>query len=299
MNPKVYIAGERGMVGGAIARLLDGIGVKPSDAWIDGGDYYHPEEGEYLSADHVFLACGKVGGIQANLAKPVDFLWDNIAMTQRHLEGARLGKVKKLLYLGSSCMYPRDCPQPMKESDLWTGPLEPTNEAYAVAKLAGEALCRAYRKQYGCNFITAIPCNLYGTGDHYEPERAHVIPALIRRFTEARDQGVKEVRLMGTGKARREFLHVDDMAQAALFLMDTYNEAEPINVGWGKDSSIWFIAETIARIIGYRGTVVFTGEGPDGMPRKCLDVSRMKALGWEPKIGLVEGLERTIKEAKW
>jgi GDP-L-fucose synthase len=269
------VIGSTGMVGSAIVREIK----RQRKEAFPGG---------------IFMCAGRVSGIRGNIEQPVAHLADNLNI---YLEAAQRLKTSKVLFFGSSCMYPKDCRQPMREKDLWTGKLEPTNEGYAVAKLAGLALCQAYAKQYGCRYITAIPCNLYGPGDHYEPQRAHVIPALITKFKAAKEAGDREVKLMGSGKAIREFMHVDDLAEAAILLMEKWDSPEPVNVGSGEEVSIHGLASLIASLIGYQGKVTFAG-GPDGMARKVVDSSKMRSLGWEPKIGLLEGLAQIINDPR-
>lgn len=298
---RIYIAGHTGMVGSAIMRLLVARGyrnlvvVKRADL-----DLRQPREVEAwfrnVRPDYVFMAAARVGGIQANIAQPAEFIRDNLAMQTAVIHAAHTSRVSKLLFLGSSCMYPRDCPQPMREDMLLSGPPEPTNRAYAIAKLAGMEMCRAYAQQYGCRFFTAIPCNVYGPGDHYEPERAHVIPALIRRFSEQVRDGVEATTLWGSGHARREFIYVDDLASACLYLMLHYEGVEPINVGTGSDIETQELAARIAGLVGFRGHIGVNPAYPDGAPRKCLDVSRINMLGWKAKISLEEGLRRTVRE---
>lgn len=252
--------------------------------------------------DYVFLAAAKVGGIWANSTAPAEFIYDNLAIETNVIHESYRHGVKKLLFLGSSCIYPRDCPQPIKEEYLLTGPLEPTNAPYAVAKIAGITMCQSYNRQYGTNFISAMPTNLYGPEDNFDLETAHVLPALLRKFHEAKEAGKKEVVVWGSGAPRREFLHVDDLADACLFLMRHYDESEPINVGVGEDVSIRELAVLIGQVVGYEGTVGWDRAKPDGTPRKLLDVSRLKAAGWKAQIGLGEGLERAyawyVKEPK-
>jgi GDP-L-fucose synthase len=289
-----------GMVGSAIVRLLIKRGFLNLSLWkrkdldLRSGRAVLAQFRE-SRPEYVFLAAAKVGGIQANIAQPADFISDNLLIQASVIEAARMTGVKKLLFLGSSCMYPRDCPQPMSEDLLLSGPPEPTNRAYAIAKIAGMEMCRAYRQQYGCEFMTAIPCNVYGPGDHYEPERAHVIPALIERFKWAKCQNALAVDIWGSGFARREFLHVDDLAAALLMLMDKYDGAEPVNVGSGEDHAIHEIATMIRDLTGYRGAIVYQTDKPDGAPRKLLDSSRIDALRWYPLIPLEEGLRDLIR----
>ena len=243
--------------------------------------------------DYVFLVAGTVGGILANASRPAEFIYDNLMIHATVVHAAHLCNVKRLLYLGSSCIYPRESPQPMAETALLTGSLEPTNQAYAVAKIAGIELCRAYRRQYGCDFISAMPTNLYGPNDNFDLETAHVLPALIRKFHEAKIRGEKEVVVWGTGSPRREFLHVDDLADACLFLMRNYHDDMHINVGTGEDLRIREVAEAIREIVAPGVTLVFDESKPDGTPRKLLDVSRLTALGWRAETGLREGIETT------
>jgi GDP-L-fucose synthase len=250
---------------------------------------------ESLASDIVFLCAARVGGIKANSERPAEFIYDNLIIQSNVIDAAYRAGVKKLLFLGSSCIYPRDAKQPITEDQLLTGPLEPTNEAYAIAKIAGIKMCQAYRKQYGFNAICAMPTNLYGPGDKYSDD-GHVIPGLMRRFHEAKESGAKAVTVWGTGKARREFLHVDDMADAAVFLMERYDESEPINVGRCADVTIRDLAESIAEIVGFAGDILFDNTKPDGTPRKLLDVSKIGRLGWFPKIHLMDGLESTYAE---
>jgi GDP-L-fucose synthase len=247
---------------------------------------------------HVYLAAAKVGGIHANNTLRGDFLYDNLIMQANVIEGSRRAGVEKLLFLGSSCIYPKHAPQPMREDALLTGELEPTNEPYAIAKIAGLKMCDAYRHQHGCNFISAMPTNLYGPGDNYHPEHSHVLPAMIRRFHEAKVEGAKEVVCWGTGTPKREFLHVDDLAQACLFLMDQHHAAGWVNVGTGADLSIQDLALLVAQTVGYEGTVSWDHSRPDGTPRKLLDVSLMSELGWNASISLKEGMVEVYEEFK-
>ena len=243
-----------------------------------------------IKPEYVFLAAAKVGGILANSTLPAEFIYDNLAIQTNVVHQAYLHGVKKLLLLGSSCIYPRDSPQPMKEEYLLTGPLEPTNEWYAVAKIAGIKMCQAYRRQYGCDFIAAMPTNLYGPNDNFDLQHSHVLSALLRRFHEAREQGA-EPTLWGTGRPLREFLHADDCAEACLFLMERYSDAQIMNVGAGQEISIGQLAILVAEVVGYRGDIHWDRTKPDGMPRKLMDGSRMTALGWTPRIPLREGLK--------
>ena len=297
---KIYIAGHRGLVGSAIVRRLRAEGytnlVTRTREELDLCDqaavyrFFEEERPEY-----VFLAAAKVGGILANSQYPADFIRDNVLIQTNVIDAAYRYGVKKLLFLGSSCIYPKHAPQPMKEEYLLTGPLEPTNEPYAVAKIAGIKMVQAYRRQYGFNAISLMPTNLYGPGDNFDLETSHVIPALIRRFHEAKVKGQPQVVVWGTGSPRREFLHVDDLADAAVFLMKHYDEEAIINVGVGEDLTIRELAEIIREVVGYTGEIVFDPSKPDGTPRKLLDVSRLHALGWKAKIPLREGLEQTYR----
>lgn len=295
---KIYVAGHRGLVGSAILRRLQEEGyvnLVIRTRWeLDLTDqqgvyrFFEEERPEY-----VFLAAAKVGGILANATYPADFIRENLLIQTHVIDAAYRYGVKKLLFLGSSCIYPKFAPQPMREEHLLTGPLEPTNEAYAVAKIAGIKTIQAYRRQHGFNGICLMPTNLYGPGDNFDLETSHVIPALIRKFHEAKVSGKGEVVVWGTGTPRREFLYVDDLADAALFLMLHYDEEEIINVGVGEDISIRELAELVAQVVGFSGRIVFDPSKPDGTPRKLLAVSRLFSLGWRPKVSLEEGLRRT------
>ncbi len=297
---KVYLAGHRGLVGSAIHRALTANGhdnlLLRTSAEVDLRDQaavrelYRDEK-----PDYVIIAAAKVGGILANDTYPADFIYDNLMMEANLIHGAYQAGVKKLLFLGSSCIYPKLAPQPLKEEYLLTGPLEPTNEWYAVAKIAGIKLCEAYRRQHGCDFISAMPTNLYGPGDNFHLENSHVMPALIRKFHEAKVNGDASVTVWGTGNPRREFLHVDDLAAAVLHLMDHYSEAETINIGTGEDITIRELAELVRQIVGYSGEIVFDTDKPDGTPRKLLDVSRLEATGWSPKIDLEQGIRNAYQ----
>ena len=292
----IYVAGHRGMVGSAIVRQLKARGEKNivvrSSNELDLRDRSAVNTFfENTKPDLVYLAAAKVGGIYANDTYPAEFLFDNLAIVSNVIDAAHKHKVEKLLFLGSSCIYPRLAPQPISEGDLLTGSLEPTNEPYALAKIAGLKLCDAYRKQYGCNYISAMPTNLYGPGDNYHPENSHVLPAFIRRFYEAVKNDVDQVECWGSGSAKREFLHVDDLSTALIFLMDNYNSEGWVNVGTGVDLSIKELAETIAEIAGYKGEIVWDSSKPDGAPRKLLNVDKMSGLGWSSKITLTDGLK--------
>lgn len=297
-DARIYVAGHNGLVGSAIARQLRRQGynnlLERSHAELDLQNqnatdlFFHTERPEY-----VFLAAARVGGIHANSAYPASFIYENIMVQSNVIQSAHKYEVKKLLYLGSSCIYPRLVPQPIKEEYLMTGPLEPTNEAYAVAKLAGIYMCQAYRRQYGNNFIAVMPTNLYGPGDNYDLENSHVLPALLRKFFEAKRKGGSEVIVWGSGTPRREFLYVDDMAEACIFLMNQYSDEGIINIGTGEDIRIAELAGLIADIVGYKGKIVYDAAQPDGMPVKRLDVSKINQLGWHAKTSLLDGLRQT------
>ena len=294
-NAKIYVAGHRGMVGSAILRKLQAEGytnlVIRSSQELDlrnqqaVADFFAAEK-----PDYVFLAAAKVGGIVANNTYRADFLYENLAIQNNVIHQAYLQGAKKLLFLGSSCIYPKLAPQPLKEEYLLTGLLEPTNEPYAIAKIAGIKLCDAYRDQYGCNFISVMPTNLYGYNDNYHPENSHVLPALIRKFHEAKTSGSASVTVWGTGSPLREFLFADDLADACYFLMQEYNEAGLVNIGTGIDLSIKDLALLIKEVVGFTGDLVFDTSKPDGTPRKLLDVSKLHTLGWKHRIALQEGL---------
>lgn len=253
-------------------------------------EFFEQERPEY-----VFLAAAKVGGINANNLFKADFIYDNIMIESNIIHAAYQTQVAKLLFLGSSCIYPKYCPQPIKEEYLLSGYLEPTNEPYAIAKIAGIKLCEAYRDEYGCNFISVIPCNLFGPNDHYDLQHSHVLPALLRKFHEAKENNEAEVVVWGTGQPRREFMHADDVADACLFLMDRYNGKEPVNIGAGKDISIKELAELIKGIVGYTGNITFDASKPDGTPRKVVDVSRLSSMGWKNSISLEEGIKEVYQ----
>ncbi len=294
---KIYIAGHRGMVGSAIHRRLQSEGfsniiVKTSselDLRIQErvNEFFEAEKPEY-----VFLAAAKVGGIMANNTYRADFLYENLMIQSNVIHSAYATGVKKLLFLGSSCIYPKLAPQPLKEEYLLTGLLEPTNEPYAIAKIAGIKLCDAYRAQYGCNFISVMPTNLYGPHDNYDLEKAHVLPTLIRKFHEAKVNGDPAVVIWGTGTPKREFLHADDLADACLFLMQHYDQEGLVNIGTGEDLTITELALAIKETVGYQGEIVYDHTKPDGTPRKLMDVSRLHAMGWKHKITLKEGLQK-------
>jgi len=340
-NSRIYVAGHRGLVGSAIERKLQSEGysniILRSHRELDlvrqaeVGDFFKTEK-----PDYVFLAAAKVGGIMANNTYPAEFIYENLLIETNVIHSAYETRVKKLLFLGSSCIYPRDCPQPMREDYLLSGKLEPTNEPYALAKIAGIKMCQAYNRQYGTRFISVMPTNLYGPGDNFDLETSHVLPALIRKFHEAklnelegrggrleakeekqdsasglksawadapltsserseRSSNTSFVTIWGTGAPMREFLHVDDLADACLFLMNHYEDSEIINIGVGKDISISELADLIKDIVGFKGTIGYDRAKPDGTPRKLLDVSKLQALGWQPKIPLREGIELTYR----
>jgi GDP-L-fucose synthase len=297
---RVYVAGHRGMVGSALMRRLSGEGCELVTADRRTVDLRRQQETEdWLAAerpDVVFLAAAKVGGILANRDWPGEFLYDNLMIEANVMEASRRVGVTKLVMLGSSCIYPKFAPQPIPEEALLTGPLEPTNEWYAVAKIAGIKMAQAYRAQYGSDFISLQPANLYGPNDNFDPATSHVIAALLRRFHEAVEAGAPEVVVWGTGTPRREFLHVDDLADAAVFLTKSYSAAEIINVGSGEDVTIAELARMISETIGYRGAIVFDRSKPDGTPQKLLDVSRLASMGWTAKVGLSEGISRYYRD---
>ncbi len=297
MTPKsrIYVAGHRGLVGSALWRELTAqgcenlIGLTRDELdLLDAGAverFYARERPQY-----VFVAAARVGGIRANDEQPASFLFENLQIQNHLIHGAWRAGVKKLLFLGSSCIYPKLAPQPLKEEYLLTGPLEPTNQWYALAKIAGIKLCQAYRRQYGCDYISAMPTNMYGPNDNYHPEHSHVLPALIRRFHEAKTAGTPSVTCWGTGSPRREFLHADDLARACVFLMRHYSEEKFINIGSGSDLTIRELAALVAKVVGYSGEVRWDPSKPDGTPRKLMDSSRLFALGWKPQIELEQGI---------
>lgn len=291
---RVWVAGHRGMVGSAIVRRLEREGCTVLTVGRDRADLRRQAEVEaFLAAekpDAVFLAAARVGGIHANSTHPAEFIYDNMMIEANIIEAARTSGVGKLLFLGSSCIYPRMAPQPMAEEALLTGPLEPTNEWYAIAKIAGIKLCQAYRRQYGCEFISAMPTNLYGPGDNYDLLGSHVLPALIRKFHEAKVAGTPTVEVWGTGSPTREFMHVDDLADACVFLMKTFSGDLPLNIGTGREISIREAAEHVARVVGFRGDLVFDTTKPDGTPRKLLDSRRLIDMGWTPRIDFGDGI---------
>lgn len=298
---KIYVAGHRGMVGSAIVRLLEQRGYENlltrTSSELDlrnqqaVNDFFTKEKPEY-----VFLAAAKVGGILANNSYRAEFIYDNLMIQSNIIEAAYRSGVKKLLFLGSSCIYPKLAPQPLKEEYLLSGYLEPTNQSYAIAKIAGIEMCDAYRAQYGCNFISAMPTNLYGPNDNYDLNSSHVVPALLRKIMTAKEQNLDSVTIWGSGTPRREFLHVDDMADACLFLMDNYNEPGQVNIGCGEDLSILELAQLIAEIVGFTGKIITDSSKPDGTPRKLMDVGKLHRMGWQHAISLPEGIERVYLE---
>jgi len=300
-NQKIYIAGHNGMVGSAIKRNLESKGYNNllvrSSKELDLRDqqavfeFFEKERPEF-----VFLAAAKVGGIVANNTFRADFLYENLLIEANIIHAAWKNGVEKLLFLGSSCIYPKLAPQPLKEEYLLTGLLEATNEPYAIAKIAGIKLCEAYRDQYGANFISVMPTNMYGRGDNYHPTNSHVLPGLIRRFHEAKENNAAEVTVWGTGTVKREFLYSDDLAEACFFLMQHYNEKELINIGTGEDLTIAQLAEIIKNITGFKGSIVFDKTKPDGTPRKLMDVSKLHALGWRHSIELTEGIQLAYQD---
>jgi GDP-L-fucose synthase len=302
-SDKIYIAGHRGMVGSAIVRKLKKEGfnnfvIRTSTELdlrnqIEVEAFFRKEK-----PDYVFLAAAKVGGILANNTYRGEFLYDNLMIQNNVIHQAYLNDVKKLMFLGSSCIYPKMAKQPLKEDYLLTGLLEPTNEPYAIAKIAGIKLCDAYRAQYGCNFISVMPTNLYGPNDNYNLEKSHVLPALIRKFHEAKTRNKPSVMIWGTGSPKREFLHVDDLADACFYLMQTYNQKGLVNIGTGEDIAIKSLAELVKKIVGFQGTIEHDLSKPDGTPRKLMDVSKLKNAGWVAKIGLIEGIQSVYDNLK-
>ncbi len=306
-SSKIFVAGHRGLVGSALVRTLaaEGYGnvLTRTRADLDLRNpgavraFFAEEKPEY-----VFLAAARVGGILANRDFPVEFLLENLQIQNSVIEAAHVSGAAKLMFLGSSCIYPKMCPQPIKESSLLTGALEPTNEAYAVAKIAGITLCQSYAKEFGDRFVSVMPTNLYGPDDNFDLQSSHVLPALLRKFHVAKVSGAPEVTLWGTGQARREFLHVDDMASACVYLMQNYDSPEIVNIGTGEDVTIAELAETIRRVVGYEGNLVYDTSKPDGTPRKLLDVSRLHAQGWKHRIGLEEGVRQVyngVDKSDW
>ena len=312
MAPKIYVAGHRGMVGSAIVRTLLGQGVAPEQIvtrthaeldltlQADVNEFFAREK-----PDQVYLAAAKVGGIHANNTYPAEFIYENLMVQANVIHAAHQHGVEKLLFLGSSCIYPRAVPQPMREDAMLTGVLEPTNEPYAVAKIAGIKLCESYNRQYGRDYRSVMPTNLYGPGDNYHPENSHVIPAMLRRFHEAKENKAPEVAIWGTGTPRREFLYVDDMAAASVFVMNLSSQAylaqvQPqmshINVGYGSDVTIAELAQKVAAAVGYEGRITFDTSKPDGTPRKLMDSGRINAMGWTARMGLEQGLQQAYRD---
>ena len=299
-DARIFVAGHRGLVGSALCRRLEADGF--TQVLRPGRDELNLQDSHAVDAwfarwrpQYVLLAAAKVGGIQANDRFPADFLRDNLQIQTNVIDAAWRHDCRKLLFLGSSCIYPKHAPQPMAEDCLLTGPLEPTNEWYAIAKIAGLKMCQAYRRQYGFDAICVMPTNLYGPGDNFDLQDSHVLPALIRKFHEAQQRGDQSVEIWGSGTPRREFLHVDDLADACLFLLAEYSEESIVNIGWGKDISIAELAELVREISGFRGELRFNTSKPDGTPRKLLDVSRLRGLGWRPQIELREGVGQTYR----
>jgi GDP-L-fucose synthase len=301
LTSRIYVAGHRGLVGSAIWRELERQGYKyllgrtRSELNLLNENavqqFYAAEKPEYI-----FIAAAKVGGILANDRQPAEFLFENLQIQNHLIDGAYRAGVKKLLFLGSSCIYPKLAPQPLKEEYLLSGPLEPTNEWYAVAKIAGIKMCQAYRRQYGCNFISAMPTNMYGPNDNYDLQSSHVLPALIRKFHEAKRTAAAAVTCWGTGAPLREFLHSDDLARACVFLMERYNDEAFVNVGFGNDVSIKQLAELVRKTVGYDGQIIWDTNKPDGTPRKLMDSSRLFSLGWRPEIVLEDGIARAYAD---
>jgi GDP-L-fucose synthase len=302
-SSKIYIAGHRGMVGSSILRALQSRGytnfVLKTSSELDlrnqqaVADFFANEKPEY-----VFLAAAKVGGIVANNTYRANFIYENLMIQSNVIHHAYLNNVKKLLFLGSSCIYPKLAPQPLKEEYLLTGLLEPTNEPYAIAKIAGIKMCDAYRDQYGCNFISVMPTNLYGPNDNYDLNNSHVLPALLRKFISAKREGADSVTIWGSGSPLREFLHADDLAEACLFLMDGYNESGLVNIGVGEDISILDLAKLVKKIVGFEGEIQLDTSKPDGTPRKLMDVSKLNGLGWKASTSLEEGINKVYQEIK-
>ncbi|WP_395617493.1 GDP-L-fucose synthase family protein [Aquirufa sp.] len=298
---KIYVAGHRGMVGSAIVRKLQSVGytnlLLKTSAELDLRDQV--KVAEFFATekpDYVFLAAAKVGGIVANNTYRADFLYENLAIQNNIIHASFVNKVKKLQFLGSSCIYPKLAPQPLKESYLLSGYLEETNEPYAIAKIAGIKMCEAYRAQYGCDFISVMPTNLYGPNDNYDLENSHVLPAMIRKFQEAKERGDASLTLWGSGAPMREFLHADDLAEACVYLMETYSDAELVNIGTGIDVTIKELAETVKEIVGFSGVIQWDRTRPDGTPRKLMDVSKLHSLGWKHKIELKEGISLAYQD---
>lgn len=301
MDEKIFVAGHRGMVGSAIVRALTRAGhtnlLLRTRSELDLCDSEQVRQFMSLQRPRVvILAAARVGGIQANLDAPADFIFENLQIQNNVIDSAARHGTKQLCFLGSSCIYPRLSPQPMKEEYLQTGPVEPTNEGYAIAKIAGLTMAKAYQQQYGMQVVCPLPCNLYGSNDSFDLTKSHVLSALVRRFVDARDQGAESITLWGTGRARREFMHVDDLADAVLLIMDHWKSPEIINVGTGTDVSIRELAEMISAKTGFQGTIQWDESRPDGMPRKCMDVEKLSQLGFQPRIDLNQGIEQMVAE---
>ncbi|MBF4507161.1 GDP-L-fucose synthase [Flavobacterium sp. JLP] len=307
LNDKIYIAGHRGMVGSAILRQLKIEGytnfvLKTSSELDLRNQQAVAEFFEKEKPDYVFLAAAKVGGIIANNTYRGDFIYENLMIQNNVIHQAYLNKVKKLMFLGSSCIYPKMAPQPLKEEYMLTGELEPTNEPYAIAKIAGIKMCDAYRDQFGCNFISVMPTNLYGPNDNYDLKNSHVLPAMLRKFITAKRNSDASVTIWGTGSPKREFLHADDLAQACLFLMENYNDSGLVNIGIGDDISILDLAILVKKVVGFDGKILTDTTKPDGTPRKLMDVSKLSSLGWKAKITLEDGIQKVydeIKDTNW
>ncbi|MBT5833949.1 MAG: GDP-L-fucose synthase [Deltaproteobacteria bacterium] len=300
INSRIYVAGHRGLVGSAIYRLLKKRGfenlITRTHSELELMDAVAVQNFfEETKPEFVFLAAAKVGGIHANSTYPANFIRENLVVQTNVIHESWRNDVEKLMFLGSSCIYPKLCPQPISEESLLTGDLEPTNEAYALAKIAGIKTCQSYNQQYGTTFISAMPTNLYGINDNFHPENSHVLPALIRRFHEAKLADSESISIWGTGNPRREFLHSDDLADAVLFLMENYNDSEIVNIGCGEDQTIRVLAETIREVVGYSGSLEFDSSRPDGTPQKMLDISKIRVLGWTPAIPLKNGLEQVYQ----
>ena len=300
INSRIYVAGHRGLVGSAIIRALEQNGfenlITRTHAELELLDAVAVQEFfAETKPEFVFLAAAKVGGIHANSTYPADFMRENLMIQTNVIHEAWRHGVEKLMFLGSSCIYPKLCPQPIKEEYLLTGELESTNDAYALAKIAGIKTCQSYNQQYGTNFISVMPANLYGINDNFHPDNSHVLPALIRKFHEAKLSNAESVSIWGNGTARREFLHTDDLAEAVLFLMENYDDSEIINVGCGEDQTIWELAETIKKVVGFSGRLDFDTSFPNGTPQKILDISKINSLGWKPRIPLKEGLKQVYR----
>lgn len=301
LDSRIFVAGHNGMVGSAIARKLEQLGytniITMQRSKLDLIDQSQVDSFfRKIGPEYVFLAAAKVGGINANNTYKADFIYENLMIQTNVIKSSYTYGVKKLLFLGSSCIYPKICTQPIREEYLMTGALEPTNDAYAIAKIAGIKMCQSYNDQYGTEFISAMPTNLYGPNDNYDLENSHVLPAMIRKFHEAKIEGKESVEIWGTGTPKREFLYVDDLAEACVFLMNGYSDSEIINVGTGQDVTIAELAYLVSDIVGYRGRIEFNTNMPDGTPRKLLDVSKIQELGWKHRVSLKEGIEKTYRD---